>query len=114
MSGISHGSVEVQDLCGSTQTFGGEHGTSVADWTTSNKNIPASAQGVIQEVAVLVGKIGSKDFEISFDGGTTFLGLSKNTFFATAVKGGIEQLVTRSSTGTIDEEDVQLVINFEE
>lgn len=110
----SEADFEYKDNSGSTVSYGGPAGTSTGNWSTSNKSVPAVADKVISQVAIITGSTGASSFQCSYDGGTTFITLGRNAFFAVDVKGEITQLITKADTGTIDEADVQLVINFEE
>lgn len=89
--GIGAGSnFETSDNQGATKAYEGTATTTVA-------NVPASAGTAISQCLV---RTFANNFEVSFDGGTTYLKLNKNDALTWDVKGEITQLKIRTSTGT--------------
>ena len=66
---------------------------------TTPANVPASAGGVIS--GVLINPKGN-NFEVSFDGGTSYIPIDRNNIFTWDVKGEITQLLVRTDSGTSD------------
>ena len=69
--------------------------------TTTFANIPASAGGVISGCMI---KPTGNNFEVSFDGGTSYLPLARNSIFTWDIKGEITQIRIKTSTGSADYE----------
>ena len=104
---------EYSDNLGSTVVYGGPSGIATGDWTTSIKNIPSVAGAIISQVGIRTDNPSPGSFECSFDGGTTYVTVGKEEFMYVDVKGSIRQLLTRSTTGTINQAEVHVLINFE-
>jgi len=75
--------------------------------TTTFANVPSSAGGVIS--GCLIKPLGN-NFEVSFDGGTSYLPISRNSVFTWDVKGEITQLRVRTSSST---SDYEILLNTE-
>ena len=93
--------VETSDNVGSTKAY---QGTA----STSPSAVPNVAANVISQTGIT--NTGSVDLQISFDGGLTYTNLLKKEFLSWDVKGEIQQLFVKTTTGTTT---YDILINFE-
>ena len=93
--------IEVEDNAGESVAYTGTA-------TTTLSNLPAVADKIISQAFIVAD---DKNLEVSFDGGNTYLPLNKRDSLTWDVKGQIQQIKVRTSSGTAD---FRALINFED
>ena len=103
--GVSSGRIEIRDLEGSTTHEVGTVGTTPVD-------LPSSADKAISELLINTQAIDSatKTLQISFDGGTNYFTLKRNTLVGWSVKGRLQQIKVKGSAASTN---YDILINFE-
>jgi len=102
MTGFSGGVTEIEDNAGATVAYSGTA-------TTTPANVPASADKVISGISYW--NKSADEYQISFDGGTTYHDVDKKSFNSHDVKGLITQVSIKTAVGTAD---YKMIINFED
>lgn len=99
---ISSGSTtEIRDLDGSTKAYSGTA-------TTTETNIPTVADKIISQVTITCD---GNNFQVSFDGGSTYFTMEKRDTLCQDVKGKITQIKVKTTSSTVN---YKTIINFED
>lgn len=95
------GNTEVSDNRGSTVVYSGSA-------TTTPAGVPSVAGAAISQALI---EPSGNDFQVSFDGGTTYKSVKRNAVLTWDIKGSPTQLFVKTTSGT---SAYEIMINFEE
>lgn len=98
MTGLSGGSVEIQNTDGSTDHFNGSVGTTAID-------IPSSPGGIIQSVLIdNTNNSNAKTVLVSFDSGTNYKTISAGGVLSWITKGNMTQIKIKGGAASTNYE----------